>query len=73
MAGFYSRIGSFQTIGWCSFGVGLLGLIFMITGAVITGIAYTEITPPNYDENYDRYIGASVPRLIGKQIFIFYS
>ena len=27
----------------------ITGLIFMIAGAVTTGIAYTEITPPNYD------------------------
>lgn len=65
---FYSRVGNFAAIGWCSLAVGLLGLIFMISGAVITGIAYTEITPPNYDENYDRYLGASVPRLIGKKL-----
>lgn len=25
------------------------GLIFIIAGAIVSGIAYTEITPPNYD------------------------
>jgi len=67
----YNKFGHFAAIGWCSLGVGLLGLIFMIAGSVITAIAYTEITPPNYDENYDRYIGASVPRLIGPFLIIF--
>jgi hypothetical protein len=34
---------------WLNFNKWNTGLIFMIAGAVITGIAYTEITPPNYD------------------------
>ncbi|RWS13089.1 hypothetical protein B4U79_10859 [Dinothrombium tinctorium] len=42
-----------------------IGLVLMISGAIITGIAYTEITPPNFDENFDRYLGANVMRLIG--------
>jgi len=71
MAQFYSRVGSFASIGWCALGVGLIGLVFMVAGAVITGIAYTEVTPPNYDENYDRYIGASVPRLVGPFLLAF--
>jgi len=71
MAISYTKFGHFAAIGWCTLGVGMLGLIFMIAGSVITGIAYTEITPPNYDENYDRYIGASVPRLIGPFLIIF--
>ncbi|XP_054167984.1 uncharacterized protein LOC128965339 [Oppia nitens] len=68
---YYGRVGNFAAVGWCSAGVGLLGLIFMIAGAVITGIAYTEITPPNYDENYNRYLGASVPRLVGPFLLCF--
>ncbi|CAG2172377.1 unnamed protein product [Oppiella nova] len=67
----YTQVGNFAAVGWCSAGVGLLGLIFMIAGAVITGIAYTEITPPNYDENYNRYLGASVPRLVGPFLLCF--
>lgn len=67
MAQFYSRVGNFAAIGWCSFGVALIGVIFMVAGAIITGIAYTEITPPNYDDNYHRYLGSSVPRLVGKK------
>lgn len=28
-----------------------IGLIFIVSGAIVSGIAYTEITPPNYDVN----------------------
>mgnify|MGYP007020398810 FL=1 len=28
-----------------------IGLIFIISGAIVSGIAYMEITPPNYDVN----------------------
>jgi len=68
---FYSRVGNFAAVGWCSLGTGLIGFIFMIAGAVITGIAYTEITPPNYDENYNRYIGSSVQRILGPFLLAF--
>ncbi|OTF83762.1 hypothetical protein BLA29_007765, partial [Euroglyphus maynei] len=49
----------------------IIGLIFIISGAIVSGIAYTEITPPNYDDNYDRYIGSSVPRLLGPFLLVF--
>ncbi|RWS31221.1 hypothetical protein B4U80_02627 [Leptotrombidium deliense] len=68
---FYRRIGNFLAVTYCSAGSALLGLCLMITGAIITGIAYTEITPPNYDENYDRFLGANVMRLIGPLMLAF--
>ncbi|KAH9501735.1 uncharacterized protein LOC124496734 [Dermatophagoides farinae] len=49
----------------------IIGLIFIVSGAIVSGIAYTEITPPNYDDNYDRYIGSSVPRLLGPFLLVF--
>lgn len=63
---FYSRIGSFESIAWCSVGVSLIGFFLMITGAIITGIAYTELTPPDWDENYKRYKGSDLKRILGK-------
>lgn len=38
----------------------------MVTGGVICLIYYTEITPPNFDTNYHRYVGSSMPRIVGK-------
>lgn len=66
---FYSRIGNFTAVAWCSLGSGILGFFLIITGAILTGIAYTEITPPDYDENYRRYLGSNIMRIIG-QFFI---
>jgi hypothetical protein len=31
----------------------------------MTYIYFTEITPPNYDAYYQRYVGSSFPRVIG--------
>ena len=62
---FYQRIGNFTAVAWCSLGSGLLGLFLLIVGAVLTGVAYTEITPPNYDENYFRYQGSNMMRIVG--------
>ncbi|KPM02351.1 hypothetical protein QR98_0007630 [Sarcoptes scabiei] len=56
---------------WVAVTAIIVGLIFVIAGAIITGIAYTEITPPNYDDYYNRYIGSSVPRLIGPFVLVF--
>lgn len=38
----------------------------MVAGAIITGIAYTELTPPDWDQNYDRYKGSDLKRILGK-------
>ncbi|KAI2804682.1 hypothetical protein RDWZM_008000 [Blomia tropicalis] len=58
-------------VQWVLVGAIIIGIVFMVTGSIITGIAYTEITPPDYDTNYDRYIGSSVTRLIGPFILAF--
>lgn len=63
---FYTKIGNFEAVTWCSVGSSLLGIFLMLVGAIISGIAYTEITPPDYDENYKRYIGSNLMRVIGK-------
>ncbi|XP_074605385.1 uncharacterized protein LOC141858519 [Brevipalpus obovatus] len=62
---FYTKIGNFEAVTWCSVGSSLLGIFLMLVGAIISGIAYTEITPPDYDENYKRYIGSNLMRVIG--------
>ena len=31
----------------------------------MTYIYFTEITPPNYDAYYQRYVGSSFPRIVG--------
>jgi len=65
---FYSRIGNFNAVAWCTLGASLLGFFMLVTGAILTGIAYTEITPPNYDDNYRRYQGANIMRIIGPML-----
>lgn len=50
----------------CTVSFIVVGILMMITGGVICLIYYTEITPPNFDSNYHRYVGSSTPRIIGK-------
>lgn len=50
----------------CTVGFIVVGILMMITGGVICLIYYTEITPPNFDTNYHRYVGSSMPRIVGK-------
>ena len=65
MGSFYTKIGNIEAILWCSIGSCLIGLILLVVGAIVTGIAYSEITPPDYDKLYDRYTGANIKRVTG--------
>lgn len=37
----------------------------IFAGGFISYIYFTEITPPNYDAYYQRYVGSSFPRIVG--------
>lgn len=50
----------------CTVSFIVVGILMMVTGGVICLIYYTEITPPNFDSNYHRYVGSSMPRIVGK-------
>ena len=57
---------NFESILVCTVVFIVVGLLMMVTGGVICLIYYTEITPPNFDSNYHRYVGSSMPRIVGK-------
>lgn len=63
---FFARVGSFESVAWCSVGTTLIGFFLMVAGAIITGIAYTELTPPDWDRNYNRYKGSDLKRILGE-------
>lgn len=57
---------NFEAILVCTVVFIVVGLIMMVTGGVVCLIYYTEITPPNFDSNYHRYVGSSMPRIVGE-------
>lgn len=57
---------NFESILVCTVIFIVVGILMMVTGGIICLIYYTEITPPNFDSNYHRYVGSSMPRIIGK-------
>lgn len=57
---------NFEPILVCTIVFIVVGLLMMVTGGVICLIYYTEITPPNFDSNYHRYVGSSMPRIVGE-------
>lgn len=57
---------NFESILVCTVVFIVVGILMMVTGGIICLIYYTEITPPNFDSNYHRYVGSSMPRIIGK-------
>ena len=57
---------NFEPILICTVVFIVAGLLMMVVGGVICLIYYTEITPPNFDANYHRYVGSSMPRIVGE-------
>lgn len=57
---------NFESILVCTVVFIVVGILMMVTGGIICLIYYTEITPPNFDSNYHRYVGSSMPRIIGE-------
>lgn len=50
----------------CALSFIIIGILMIFAGGLITYIYFTEITPPNYDAYYQRYVGASFPRILGE-------
>ncbi|XP_054710536.1 uncharacterized protein LOC129220197 [Uloborus diversus] len=59
------RMAKVSTVGYCTFGVVLVGFAMLLAGAIISGIAYTEVRPNVADENYERYIRSDLKRVMG--------
>ncbi|KFM61546.1 hypothetical protein X975_05996, partial [Stegodyphus mimosarum] len=67
----FTQIGSYKTASWITIAVAFVGFILLIGGAVLTGIAYTELRPNFADENYNRYMGANLQRTVGPIMLAF--
>ncbi|KAH8018433.1 hypothetical protein HPB51_006055 [Rhipicephalus microplus] len=59
------RVGNMTAVTLCTMCLVGVGLLLLISGAVVTGIVYTEVRPPTADENYERYRGADLRRVLG--------
>lgn len=49
----------------CALSMIIIGILMVFAGGLTTYIYFTEITPPNYDAYYQRYVGSSFPRIFG--------
>lgn len=54
-----------SSITLCSLSLIIIGILMIFAGGLVSYIYFTEITPPNYDAYYQRYVGSSFPRIIG--------
>nr|XP_037283080.1 uncharacterized protein LOC119176066 [Rhipicephalus microplus] len=59
------RVGNMTAVTLCTMCLVGVGLLLLISGAVVTGIVYTEVRPPTADENYERYVAADLRRVLG--------
>ncbi|GFY78054.1 uncharacterized protein TNIN_138411 [Trichonephila inaurata madagascariensis] len=65
------RVGNVRTVGYCTFCVILVGFAMLLGGAILSGIAYTEVRPNVADENYERYIRSDPKRVVGPIMLAF--
>lgn len=65
------RMGKVKTIGYFTFCLSLVGFMMLLAGAILSGIAYTEVRPNVADENYDRYIKSDLKRIMGPIMLCF--
>lgn len=49
----------------CALSLIIIGILLIFAGGLVTYIYFTEITPPNYEAYYQRYVGSSFPRIVG--------
>lgn len=54
------------SISICSLSSIILGILLLLVGGYISFVYFTEITPPNYEAHYQRYVGSSFPRVAGE-------
>ncbi|GIY09164.1 hypothetical protein CDAR_535181 [Caerostris darwini] len=65
------RVGDVRTVGYCTFCVVLTGFALLLGGAILSGIAFTEVRPNVADENYERYIRSDPKRVVGPIMLAF--
>lgn len=53
------------SITLCALSLIIVGILMIFAGGFISYIYFTEITPPNYEAYYQRYVGSSFPRILG--------
>ncbi|KAF8767272.1 hypothetical protein HNY73_020256 [Argiope bruennichi] len=65
------RVANVRTVGYCTLCVALVGFAMLLGGAILSGIAYTEVRPNFSDENYERYIRSDPKRVVGPIMLSF--
>ena len=65
------RMGKVKTIGYFTFCLAMVGFVMVLAGAILSGIAYTEVRPNVADENYERYIRSDLKRVMGPIMLSF--
>ncbi|OQR73997.1 hypothetical protein BIW11_09377 [Tropilaelaps mercedesae] len=67
----HSRVGIPRRMVWALAALlAFMTFVFLVAGAILTAIVFTEVRPPTADENYQRYLGADYRRNIGPLMMI---
>uniref|UniRef100_A0A2L2YIR6 Uncharacterized protein n=1 Tax=Parasteatoda tepidariorum TaxID=114398 RepID=A0A2L2YIR6_PARTP len=67
----FLQMSNYKAAAWMTIAVSIVGFAILIGGAVLTGLAYTEVRPNYADENYNRYMGANLQRTVGPIMLTF--
>lgn len=56
---------NYQPIIFCSISLIGIGMLLVVAGAIVVLIDHVELGPPQYDREYERYVGSSLAHIVG--------
>lgn len=57
---------NYRPVIFCSTSMTAIGMLLMVAGTVVILIDHVELGPPQYDREYERYVGSSLAHIIGE-------
>lgn len=56
---------NYRPIIFCSISLTTVGMLLIVAGAVVMLIDHIELGPPQFDKEYERYVGSSLAHIVG--------
>lgn len=57
---------NYNPIIFCTISLVAIGVVIIMTGAIIILVDHIELGPPHYDQEYERYVGSSLAQILGE-------
>lgn len=57
---------NYKPIIFCTVSLATIGVLMIVLGLVIIMLDHIDLGPPHFDNEYERYVGSSMPHILGK-------